>query len=317
MLHIQNMQNQYFSSYLLSCFLTFIKSGKSFQLIWIALKYKVKHRCLLPVFLTLFMVPWQLQAAERNPHDRISFRVADQTKEVREQAFQRGLNAMFVRFSGNSGVMKKLERPESRVYVQQFSYEPLKTIVIDSKGEMLSQRIRIRYNTDLIEKYLRENGLVEVVEENGTQSVAHIEIEAVNSMAKYNLVENYLIQLSAVKTVNPLQTDGEKALFEIVLQSNETAFLSTINNDGRLLKVKAETVADQADGLQVKDSKAMVLKVNNNTKFNAQPERSTQQTVSLLNENVQTNSSDTTSSPIPLSDTQANQMPVYHYRFVH
>lgn len=321
MLHTQNMQNQCFRPNLLSCFLTCIQSEKMFQHIWISLKYKAKNGYLFPVLLTLFLTPWQLQAAERNPHDRISFRVADQTRDVREQAFQRGLNAMFVRFSGDSGVMKKLESPESRIYVQQFSYEPLNTFVIDSKGEILSQRIKIRYNTDLIEKYLRENGLADIVDENQTQSIAHIEIEAVNSMAKYSRVENYLTQLSAVKTVNALQTDGEKALFEIILRSSETAFLSAINNDGKLSKVKVETVAEQAGSLLVNNSKAIALKTialktNSNTKFNPQSESSALAIESPLGKKHQINLPDTASTPVPLADVLANQTPVYHYRLV-
>ena len=288
MLPIQSMQNQYFSSCFLSCFLTFRLIGSS---IWIRLKYKVERGYLWPVFLAVFLSPWQLQAAS-TPHGEISLRVADQTREVREQAFQRGLAAMFVRVSGDRRVMNELRRPKTRLYVQQFSYEPLQTVTFDSAGEMLTQRIKIRYNIDQIEKHLRENGLLESVEESETQSTAHIEIEAVDSMTKHNRVENYLTQLSSVKMVNHLQTNGEKALFEIVLRSSDAVFLSSIDNDGKLLKVIAEKGVEQVAALQAEGSQ----KVSNTTILEAK--------------------NNTKSFPAALSDRQVEQTPVYHYRLV-
>ncbi len=298
------------------------------------LKYKVKLLFLLSFLLVL---PWQLQAAD-SPYV-VNVLVADQSKSTREQAFQRGLDKIFDRISGGS--IDKSERPKGRNYVQQFSYQPLKEIEINSDGEVFNQRIKIQYNAHLIEKYLRDNGF----SEDKQLSVVHIDIEAVNSMARYNRVENYLTNLSVVESVNPMQTDGDKAKFEIILRDSEDAFLSLIKNNARLLEVQVDKT--EVDKAEVKNSLATKMQINNEpgvSKLDVsksdtsksdtsksdtsksgtnKPETNMSQTSALLlgevgneidnkiDKSIQQETNPLATSP---ANVQAKQIPVYHYR---
>ncbi len=81
--------------------------------------------------------------------------VADESTETRSQAFKQGLDEVFVRISGDSVVMDKLERPSSSSrYVKQFSYEP----VIDAEDDQPQYTLRIQYNGRSMEKYLLDKG---------------------------------------------------------------------------------------------------------------------------------------------------------------
>ena len=311
MLHSHFLSNQPFISRLFLCFSSDAVSGEICKFIWMTLKYKVKLLCLLP-FLLVF--PWQLQAAD-SPYV-VNVLVADQSESTREQAFQRGLNKIFDRIFGGS--VDESERPEGRNYVQQFSYQPLKEIEFTSDGEVLSQRIKIQYNAHLIEKYLRDNGF----SENKQLSIVHIDIEAVNSMAKYNRVENYLTNLSVVEAVNPMQTDGDKAKFEIVLRASKDAFLSLIKNNAGLLEVQVENV--QVEKAQVKNSLATKVKINNEPGVNEvgihksevnKPETNMSQTPSLLSgERDKRMQQETNLLTTSQANVQVKQPPVYHYR---
>lgn len=64
-----------------------------------------------------------------------------------------------------------------------------------------------------------------------------LDIGAVDSIANYRYIENYLSNLSAVDKVIPQKVDGKNAVFEVTLRSNETDFLNLINNDAALIKV--------------------------------------------------------------------------------
>jgi len=311
MLHPHFLSNQSFVSRLFLCFFSDAVPGEICKLIWITLKYKVKLLYLLPF---LLLLPWQLQAAD-SPYV-VNILVADQSKSTREQAFQRGLNKIFDRILGSS--IDEAERPESRNYVQQFSYQPLEEIEITSDWEILSQRIKIQYNAHFIEKYLRDNGF----SENKQLSIVHIDIEAVNSMARYNHVENYLTNLSVVEAVNPMQTDGDKAKFEIVLRASEEAFLSLIKNNAGLLEVQVEDV--QVEKVQVKNSLATKVQINNEPGINESGvnesgvnklEAYMSQTPSVLSgerdKRIQQETCLVTTSQ---ANVQVKQIPVYHYR---
>jgi len=84
--------------------------------------------------------------------------VADESTSVREQAFQQGLDEVFIRIAGDSIVMDKLKRPEPSRYVRQFSYEPVPNPQPDEKGVIQTHHLKIRYNGSLMEKYLLANG---------------------------------------------------------------------------------------------------------------------------------------------------------------
>ncbi len=155
MLHFQVLQNQRLTPHFLPQFLSGAEPGKTAPFVLIILKYIAKLFFFLPFLLT----SWQLQAADSPSLYMVDILVTGQAIDVRERAFQRGLDEVFVRISGDSGVMEKLQRPVSRSYVQRFSYEPLKKEVMSAEGESLKQRIKIQYNGNLIEKYLRDNAL--------------------------------------------------------------------------------------------------------------------------------------------------------------
>jgi uncharacterized protein len=84
--------------------------------------------------------------------------VADESTSVREQAFQQGLDEVFIRIAGDSVVMDKLKRPVPSRYVRQFSYEPVTNPQPDDQGVIHTHRLNIQYNGSLMEKYLLDNG---------------------------------------------------------------------------------------------------------------------------------------------------------------
>ncbi len=63
-----------------------------------------------------------------------------------------------------------------------------------------------------------------------------LDIQAVNSIKKYRKLENYLRNLSAVEMATPLKVDGQNAIFEVTLRSNEDDFLNLIKNDAELIE---------------------------------------------------------------------------------
>ena len=87
--------------------------------------------------------------------------VADVSTATRNVAFEHGLNEVFIRISGDSIVMDRLERPTASRYVKQFSYEPLAEpeVKVDPEGYPLTHKLKIQYNGSAMEKYLLKNGL--------------------------------------------------------------------------------------------------------------------------------------------------------------
>jgi hypothetical protein len=84
--------------------------------------------------------------------------VADESTSVREQAFQQGLDEVFIRIAGDSIVMDKLKRPIPTRYVRQFSYEPVLNPQPDDQGVIQTHHLKIQYNGSLMQKYLLDNG---------------------------------------------------------------------------------------------------------------------------------------------------------------
>jgi uncharacterized protein len=83
--------------------------------------------------------------------------VADETADTRWGAFNKGLDEVFIRISGDSIIMDKLERPAASRYIQQYSYDPVEEPVTRD-GEQLKYRLNIQYNGHAIASYLREKG---------------------------------------------------------------------------------------------------------------------------------------------------------------
>jgi hypothetical protein len=84
--------------------------------------------------------------------------VADESVDVREQAFQRGLDEIFIRIAGDSIIMDKLKSPVPSRYIKLFSYEPVTEPVTGERGELLTYHLKIQYNGSLMEKFLLDNG---------------------------------------------------------------------------------------------------------------------------------------------------------------
>jgi hypothetical protein len=214
-----------------------------------------------------------------------------------------------MRLVGDGAVMDGLQKLDGRSYVQRFSYHPLEEIIINSEGDVLTQRITIHYNGNLIEQYLRDNGLlIQSVDGDQQRSIVHINIEAIDSMGKYNRLESYLTNLSVVESVNAMQTDGEKTMFEIILRGSEGAFLSLIKNDAKLLEVEVDKASEQTKSAAIVSSKT-----NNALDANAlDTDRSQTETLSLTQEIMPQAvplSVDSTAEPV-------DKTPVYHYRLV-
>jgi uncharacterized protein len=84
--------------------------------------------------------------------------VADETADARSGALKSGLDEVFIRISGDSIIMDKLERPAASRYIQQYSYDPVKNPVTNKDGELLNYRLKIQYNGSAMANYLRKNG---------------------------------------------------------------------------------------------------------------------------------------------------------------
>ncbi|MCG6937454.1 MAG: DUF2066 domain-containing protein [Gammaproteobacteria bacterium] len=126
----------------------------------------LKFTAKILVFVSVLLVSYQAAAGLVASLYDVEILVTDESAEVRNQAFEQGLDEVFVRISGDSIVMDKLKRPPASRYVKQFSYEPLSASAADAVtgttaselGEVLTHRLKIQYNGSLMEKYLMDNG---------------------------------------------------------------------------------------------------------------------------------------------------------------
>lgn len=143
---------------------------------------------------------------------------------------------------------------------------------------------------------------IHVAEKNQQLVTIKLDIQAVNSIDRYRRVEHYLLGLTAVDRVKPLETDGQSAVFEVQLRSNEEDFLNLIKNDAELVEVKViqstpDILFKPADpDIQLKPADKELTEDPIPT---AGPESTTEITAE---ENVS------------LPDNQQIQLPVYYYR---
>ena len=112
------------------------------------------------VFVSSFFVFNPLLATNVATLYDVDIRVADESAETRDQAFNQGLDEIFIRISGDSIVMDNLKRPAASRYVKQFSYESVAESETDteSEEEQLMHILKLQYNGHAMEKYLLENG---------------------------------------------------------------------------------------------------------------------------------------------------------------
>lgn len=113
------------------------------------------------IFATLLLVSLftfkQASAVQADRLYDVEILVVDESASVRSAAFKQGLDELFIRISGNSNIMGKLQRPVASRYVKQYSYEPVETPIVSMRDKLLSHRLKIQFNRGLIEKYLQHN----------------------------------------------------------------------------------------------------------------------------------------------------------------
>ncbi len=135
-----------------------------------------------------------------------------------------------------------------------------------------------------------------------------LDVQAVESVAKYRRVENYLKNLNAVDTAFPAFIDGQHAVFQITLRSEEKDFLNLINNDAVLVAVAKP--AEKSSEVQLQQSPPLaefqsLLSEDSKTEDVAE-------TVAFeLNEGGAE-----TDSPQPDSPQAEPQQPKYYYRLI-
>ena len=110
------------------------------------------------VYISLLMVFTPVLAGHVTKLYDVDILVVDESAGTRWSAFKQGLDEIFIRISGDSIVMDKLKRPAPTAYVKQYSYDPVKEPTTNALGNLLSYRMKIKYNEDSVEKYLVDNG---------------------------------------------------------------------------------------------------------------------------------------------------------------
>lgn len=130
----------------------------------------LKFTAKIPVFVSILLTSLQAAAGLVASLYDVEIPVTSESAQVRNLAFEQGLDQVFVRISGDSIIMDKLKRPPASRYIKQFSYEPLAAVtanditnaatnaMTNEQGEVLTHRLKIQYNGSLMEKYLLENG---------------------------------------------------------------------------------------------------------------------------------------------------------------
>jgi len=139
-------------------------------------------------------------------------------------------------------------------------------------------------------------------------AILQLDVQAVESVARYRRVENYLKNLNAVDTAFPAFIDGQHAVFQITLRSEEKDFLNLINNDAVLVAVAKP--AEKSSEVQLQQSPPLaefqsLLSEDSKTEDVAE-------TVAFeLNEGGAE-----TDSPQPDSPQAEPQQPKYYYRLI-
>ena len=142
------------------------------------------------------------------------------------------------------------------------------------------------------------------VGKNHQLATIQLEVQAVNSIKKYQKLENYLRELSAVEAIRPLKVDGQNAIFEVTLRSDEDDFFNLIKNDAEL--EEAKPITPQVDAPVVPEDNQTVEQ-----KTQAGPGKAGD-----VAANVTTESNETDNFPDQQPVVQDPQTPVYHYKLI-
>ena len=122
------------------------------------LNFKAKILIFVALLLILLFVFKQAIAGHATGLYEVEILLSNESASVRRDAFKQGLDEVFIRISGDSIIMGKLKRPAAATYVKQYSYEPVEQPETNLQGKLLTHRIKIQYNSSLMEKYLQQNG---------------------------------------------------------------------------------------------------------------------------------------------------------------
>ncbi len=123
------------------------------------LNFKVKIAVFAILLLVLlFTVKPALAIQVANLHE-VDILVVDESVSVRRAAFSQGLDEVFIRLSGDSGIMGKITRPAASRYVKKYSYDPVEIPTVNAQDELLSYRLTVQFNLRLVEQYLQQNGI--------------------------------------------------------------------------------------------------------------------------------------------------------------
>ena len=125
-----------------------------------------------------------------------------------------------------------------------------------------------------------------------------LDIQAVNSISKYTRVEEYLTNLSAVETAVPLKVDGQNAVFEVTLRSDEEDFLNLIKNSAELIKVESQK---QPEMQTLTDIQSPAIEAGSDSE---------KISGSITSDETAPEANETAS----LATEQQNPIPVYYYR---
>ncbi len=141
----------------------------------------------------------------------------------------------------------------------------------------------------------------------GKQQLVTIQlaVQAVNSIEKYHHVESYLTGLNAVESAKILQVDGQNALFEASLRSNEDDFLNLIENDAELIKVDPPAENNPSPGIQQSSTELKIDVEQSVEKAGVESEKA-----AIESEIAAVESDD------ELLAKRQNPVPVYYYRLI-
>ena len=96
----------------------------------------------------------------------VEFPVPDQSRQVRDAVFSKGLEEVLIRVSGNRSILKQVKPAAAAAYVQQYSYvehqpngtDSARAPALSTPSAAVSYLLKVQYSSGKIIALLRENG---------------------------------------------------------------------------------------------------------------------------------------------------------------
>jgi len=98
--------------------------------------------------------------------------------------------------------------------------------------------------------------------EDQLMATVRLDVQSVTSVGRYRRVENYLKGLTAVDAAVPVYVDGQSAVFQVTLRTQEKAFLNLIKNDAELIEVEPVKPPQTAETAELPMGAADYVAVN-------------------------------------------------------